>query len=68
MERRLTLRAERLASLSDTDLASVSGGTVNRSLDCVSVAAPTYELCDRLSITCLTGYYPSVNASCTNAC
>jgi len=62
VNRRLTLKSERLAQLSDGDLASVAGGTQNTDKVCLAL---TFSACEKLSITCLTGYYPSLNAPCT---
>lgn len=61
MTRRLVLTSERLADLTPSELASVNGGT-NTVEVCLAL---TFDACDRLSITCLTGYYPSINAPCT---
>lgn len=59
--KRLTLKGEHLADLSSDDLSAVNGGT--QSVDvCVAL---TFSACERLSITCLTGYYPTINAPCT---
>jgi hypothetical protein len=63
MSRRLTLKSERLAQLSADDLASVNAGTFQNT-DKVCLAL-TFSACEKLSITCLTGYYPSINAPCT---
>lgn len=61
--RRLTLRSEHLSVLSDGDLSSVAAGTFqNTERVCLAL---TFSACERLSITCLTGYYPSINAPCT---
>lgn len=64
MTRRLSLRHERLAELSPADLSAVAGGAP-RTLDgCFAVTTGT---CAALSLDCLTGYYPSINAPCTTA-
>ena len=65
MPRRLTLRSETLADLMPADLASVAGGAPVPTLPLGDCFAVTTGTCDRLSITCLTGYYPSLNAPCT---
>jgi len=60
--RRLTLKSEQLSELSADDLASVAGGTYNTVRVCIAL---TFSACENLSIPCLTGYYPSINAPCT---
>ena len=54
MNRRLTLKAERLTELTDADLLAVAAGHA------------ITQKCERPTIDrCLTGYYPSINAPCT---
>ncbi|HEX8002030.1 MAG TPA: hypothetical protein VF519_04980 [Mycobacteriales bacterium] len=64
MTRRLALRSEHLSELSPADLSSVNGAALpTYPLDgCFAITTGT---CDRLSLDCLTGYYPSLNAPCT---
>ena len=53
MNRRLTLKAERLTELGADELAGIAGG-----------ALPTTD-CEKPTIDrCLSGYYPSLNAPC----
>ncbi|HEV2889840.1 MAG TPA: hypothetical protein VGX28_05640 [Frankiaceae bacterium] len=62
MKRTLSLRGEHLAELTPAELASVDGAAQQTLQGCIAL---TFDACDRLSITCLTGYYPSLNAPCT---
>lgn len=63
MERRISLKRERLAELTPDDLAGIAAGT--HSID-VCINWPTRaQVCAGLSLDCLTGYYPSINAPCT---
>lgn len=63
MERRLALKREHLADLTSDDLVRVGAGT--GSIDvCIHPPTQAYA-CVALSVDCLTGYYPSINAPCT---
>lgn len=63
-DRRLALKREHLAELSSGDLSQVAGGgPLSRD---VCIVWPTRGgKCEGLSLDCLTGYYPSINAPCT---
>jgi len=51
--RRLTLKSEHLTELTNAELHVVAGGQAT-------------QTCERPTIDrCLTGYYPSINAPCT---
>jgi hypothetical protein len=65
MNRRLTLKSEHLSVLGDDDLAAVNGAAALPTIPLDNCFALTFSACERLSITCLTGYYPSLNAPCT---
>ena len=55
--RALRLKGEHLAELTSNELESVAGGSMVPSVDvCVQIDWPTQEC---------TGYYPSINAPCT---
>ena len=54
---RLTLRTEHLAELTTDELAAVAGGTsVDACVQATVICVPTHDC---------TGYYPSINAPCT---
>lgn len=61
MKRQLTLKGEHLAELSSDELVAVNGAALPTLDTCFALTG----LCDRLSLDCLTGYYPSINAPCT---
>lgn len=64
MNRRLALTREHLTDLTPADLTQVAGGGI-LSYD-VCIVWPTRAAnCAALSLDCLTGYYPSINAPCT---
>jgi hypothetical protein len=68
MDRRLALKREHLSDLTAGDLATVAGAGGPLSIE-VCIVFPTRAAnCAELSLSCLTGYYPSINASCSNAC
>lgn len=54
---RLALRTEHLADLTTDELAAVAGGTsVDACIRATVICVPTHDC---------TGYYPSINAPCT---
>jgi hypothetical protein len=57
MTRTLSLRAERLTELSTGELAAVVGATGSVVINDPSWLLPTHDC---------TGYYPSINARCTD--
>lgn len=55
---RLTLRTEHLAELTTDELAAVAGGnSVDVCVQATLICVPTHDC---------TGYYPSINARCTD--
>ena len=59
MTRRLTLRSEHLADLTPSELLAVNGGAATEG--CIAL---TGQACERLTLGCLTGYYPTLNYPC----